>query len=100
MKVLTAELLPNGSHFFVIEITPAVTELVPEQIEYDAEGNGATVREALEREVEPAVTEEFTWGSDVDLEDAKREMRLLIDAKYGAGPSQPKALEAMVGQSL
>lgn len=75
MKVLTAEKMPNGDQHFVIEIEPATDDT-------------------------EAVVEEFTWGSDVVLEDAKREMKLLLDSKYAPEPKQPKALKGMVGEEL
>lgn len=79
MKVAIAETFANGSRRFVIEAVPAVL---------DADG----------KETTPAVTEEFVWGADVRLADARRETKLLLDAKYAA--KKPTPITAMVGKDI
>ena len=79
MKVLTAEVLENGSQFFQIEVNPA----------QGVEG---------EPDFVPAEVQEFTWGKDVPLAIAVKEMKALLSDV--PEPKQPKALTALVGKDL
>ena len=85
MKVTTAETLADGSRRFVIEVTPPISAV------FDAEGKETSP-------FVPAVTEEFVWGGDVALADARRETKALLNAKYGT--KKPVPIAAMVGRDI
>ena len=85
MKVTTAETLANGSRRFVIEAILAIPAV------FDAEGKETSP-------FVPAVTEEFVWGKDVALADARRETKALLNAKYGA--RKPTPIATMVGKEI
>ena len=86
MKVLDAEVLPDGGHRFTIEVVPAKPE-VP------AKAKSPAIPAV------PAVTETITWGADVPLDDARRETRLLMEAKH-APPAAPTKLTSLIGTDL
>lgn len=79
MKVIDAELLPDGSRRFIIEVVPATLD-----------GKG--------KETAAAQTETFIWGADVVLADARRETKLLLAAKYGQ--VTPTKIAAMIGKEI
>lgn len=91
MKVLDAEVQPDGSCRFKIEAVPEVPE-VPAVLDK----KGVVVTPAIP--AVPAVTEEFVWGADVPLDVAQREMRRLLAAKYGR--SAPTPITAPIGKDL
>lgn len=73
MKVIDAEVLPDGSRRFIIEVAPAIGETA-------------------------AQTETFTWGADVPLTVARAETKSLLAAKYGQ--SAPTKIAAMIGKEV